>query len=258
MGDSMLDNIENLKLINIYDGISASNAEFKDRAAHCLVFKISGESEYKFKNKILILKAGQTLFIPKGADYLIRKISDGTSRYVVINFHAVISDAEPKVYDTSRFSDTYNDFKIINKTWLFNNSSGNYKCISLFYKILSDLCNVNLNNYKNNSQKNLIKESLEYLEENIFDCRLNIAEIIAKSNVSGTYFRNIFMSIYGITPKKYIINKRLVKARNIFDGGEFDSISRVAEIVGFDDALYFGKLFKLKYGITPSEYIKIK
>ena len=61
-----------------------------------------------------------------------------------------------------------------------------------------------------------------------------------------------------MNPKKYINNKRLTQARNILDGGEFNSIREVSEAVGFDDALYFGTIFKSKYGTTPSEYAKKK
>ncbi|MBQ8588296.1 MAG: AraC family transcriptional regulator, partial [Clostridia bacterium] len=31
----------------------------------------------------------------------------------------------------------------------------------------------------------------------------------------------------------------------------------VAQSVGFDDALYFSKIFKAKYGVPPSKYVSI-
>ena len=256
MGDFMLESIENLQLINIYEGFSAHHADFKNRPSHGFIFKLTGESVYTFKDKNVRLEARQMLFIPKGETYSVKKVSRGESKFIVINFQAKIYDAQPKLYDISQISDAYNDFKTINKMWLFNNSAGNYKCISLFYKILSDLCALAKNNYKSTSQKNIIQCSLVYLEEHIFDCGLNISDIVQKSGISGTYFRNIFTAIYGTTPKKYINNKRLTQARNILDGGEFNNIREVAEAVGFDDALYFGKIFKSRYGISPSEYTK--
>ena len=94
------------------------------------------------------------------------------------------------------------------------------------------------------------------MEKNIFSMDLNVSEIVNRSKISGTYFRNIFIGIYGTTPKKYINNKRLIHARKLIDSGEFAGIRDVAEAVGFEDALYFGKIFKQKYGCAPHQYAK--
>ena len=72
-------------------------------------------------------------------------------------------------------------------------------------------------------------------------------------NISDTYFRKIFISVYGVSPKGYVQNKRLVQAKNILDSGEYTHIYEVAHSVGFVDALYFCKLFKNTYGYFPSK-----
>lgn len=252
----MLENIENLKVINIYETACTQYSEFKNRASHALVLKKSGESVYTYENRKLFLKAGQIIFISKGDTYSVKKLSEGESIAIVINFDADIEGSKAMLFDISGFSDAQNDFNEIYRAWLLGNFSASNKCLSLFYKILHELCSESAVNYKNSVQKELIKDSIDYMEKNIFSMDLNVSEIVNRSKISGTYFRNIFIGIYGTTPKKYINNKRLIHARQLIDGGEFGSIREVAEAVGFDDALYFGKIFKQKYGCSPHDYAK--
>lgn len=96
---------------------------------------------------------------------------------------------------------------------------------------------------------------MEYLKEHIFDCSLKAHELHTYCGVSDTYFRKTFVSQFGTSPQKYIINKRLTQAKNIIDNGEYDSISEVALSVGYEDALYFSKVFRNKYGTAPSKLV---
>ena len=76
--------------------------------------------------------------------------------------------------------------------------------------------------------------------------------MIACSNVSETYFRQLFRSIYGASPKQYIQDRRLAHAYTILESDDYANIHAVAAIVGYDDPLYFSRVFKRKYGISPS------
>ena len=46
------------------------------------------------------------------------------------------------------------------------------------------------------------------------------------------------------------------KAKTLIEDGAFDSISKVAMSVGYEDALYFSRAFKERYGISPSNMAK--
>ena len=77
--------------------------------------------------------------------------------------------------------------------------------------------------------------------------------MIACSGISTSYFSQLFLSVYGQSPKQYIKNTRLAQAYTILASGEYYDIQSVAELVGYHDSLYFSKIFKQKYGIAPSE-----
>ncbi len=63
----------------------------------------------------------------------------------------------------------------------------------------------------------------------------------------------IFKSETGNAPIRYLINIRLEKAKELLEGGYEGSIQEVAAQVGYDDAYHFSKLFKKRYGISPSQ-----
>ena len=59
-----------------------------------------------------------------------------------------------------------------------------------------------------------------------------------------------------MSPKEYVVTQRISHARFIIESGDFDSIAEVAELVGYNDPLYFSKAFKKIYGFSPTSTSK--
>ena len=59
-------------------------------------------------------------------------------------------------------------------------------------------------------------------------------------------------------PNQYITEKRLSYAQSLIDDGDFATISEISQSVGYSDPLYFSRLFKKKYGISPLNMSKIQ
>ena len=70
-------------------------------------------------------------------------------------------------------------------------------------------------------------------------------------SISHTYFRKIFVSKFGVSPKNYVVTKRLSYAKSIIDSGEFSTVKELSLTVGYKDPLYFGKVSKQHYGALP-------
>ena len=92
-----------------------------------------------------------------------------------------------------------------------------------------------------------------FLKEHLFDPDLYIGRLHERCGMSDTYFRRLFFSQFGQTPKKYVSYQRLIHARAMIEGGEYDSIAQVAQMCGFDDPLYFSKVYKNQYGHAPTK-----
>ena len=76
-------------------------------------------------------------------------------------------------------------------------------------------------------------------------------------NMSTSRFSHMFKQNKGITPLEYIINIRISKAKDLLISGVSLSMSEVAELVGFSNQNYFGRVFKKVEGISPKKYYMI-
>lgn len=56
-----------------------------------------------------------------------------------------------------------------------------------------------------------------------------------------------------MTPLQYLLNIRLTNAKKLLETTDY-SINEIALIVGYDNALYFSRLFHKHVGVSPREY----
>jgi len=54
---------------------------------------------------------------------------------------------------------------------------------------------------------------------------------------------------------QYILSLRMANAQNLLESTQYN-ISEIAEAVGYDNSLYFSRLFHKHIGVSPSEYRK--
>ena len=73
------------------------------------------------------------------------------------------------------------------------------------------------------------------------------------SGIGETYYRSIFIAVFGVAPTRYIQQYRVNKAKELLikTGA---SIEDIAVAVGFANSSYFCKVFKSITGVTPSEF----
>jgi AraC-like DNA-binding protein len=83
---------------------------------------------------------------------------------------------------------------------------------------------------------------------------LTIASIAARHRVTPRYIQMLFES-EGTTFSDYVRNLRLDRARRMLADPRYcaHGIGTVAFACGFSDASYFGRAFRHRYGVTPSD-----
>lgn len=105
-----------------------------------------------------------------------------------------------------------------------------------------------------NSHKNIdkIKDIIRYIEEN-YRKSISIDEIAAVCNFSASHFMKYFKKVMGRSFVDYLNDYRLSMASRLLLSST-DSILEIATDCGYENLSYFNRLFKKKYGITPSAY----
>ncbi len=85
---------------------------------------------------------------------------------------------------------------------------------------------------------------------------LNLSVIAQTMNYSQSYLTKIFLQEYECTPIKYLNQTRLKKACYLLVHNPELTVSRIAELTGYEDQAYFSRTFKKNMGISPLQYKK--
>ena len=128
--------------------------------------------------------------------------------------------------------------------------------ISLFFKQL--LIAVNrflIEEKKSNTEiQNKVEKATHYFNEH-YNEEINIDDFAASMNMSTCYFIRCFRQIVRVSPLQYILSLRMSNAKNLL-GNTTYNINEIAQIVGYENQLYFSRLFRKNVGVSPSEYRK--
>lgn len=96
---------------------------------------------------------------------------------------------------------------------------------------------------------------LTYIDSHL-DQKISIYTLANLMSLETTYFTHLFTQSFSISPKKYIIKKRLERAMIGLSQTD-QTIKNIALNLGFSNEMYFSKLFKDKVGISPSDYRRL-
>lgn len=111
-----------------------------------------------------------------------------------------------------------------------------------------------LQNPVQNASTDALLSVLSYINEN-YHRQITLSELAKKAGYSKSRFSHIFSEMTGTTPIKYQNDIRLKNSCEMLSSNIYP-ISEIAISCGFSDPLYYSKIFKKKYGITPSQYRK--
>ncbi|MBL0104109.1 MAG: helix-turn-helix transcriptional regulator [Bacteroidetes bacterium] len=90
--------------------------------------------------------------------------------------------------------------------------------------------------------------------DNHFADNLDLDNISEQAYFSKFHFIRLFKSIYGLTPKNYLIKTRIENAKKYLSNG--CSVLETGMMVGLESPTSFTGMFKKITGLTPSGYQK--
>jgi two-component system response regulator YesN len=91
-----------------------------------------------------------------------------------------------------------------------------------------------------------------YVREN-YASHLSLAEISSRFDVSPNHLSTVFKKYAGIGFAEYVAEVKIEKAKELIASGRY-KMFQVAQLVGFEDAFYFSKVFKRVTGMSPREF----
>lgn len=104
-----------------------------------------------------------------------------------------------------------------------------------------------------------IQEEMEYARRYFnehYNEQISIEDYAQSRNMSVSWFQRSFKQIVNYSPMQYILTIRMNNAASLLESTDY-SMAEISAIVGYDNPLYFSRLFKKQKGVSPSEYRKL-
>lgn len=227
---------------------------FSDSAAVCVY--PDGETRSFVK--------GTLVHLPRGARYTWQFGNEGSGETLLFEFIPYLPDGnivdiakEPNVYavDTSHAAAYEKEFRL-----LIDETRRPLPCPGIVraaaYRVLSGTAR---NDYRGRYsyeslpyETRIIAKGIGYLEDDP-EQALPIAEIAEMCHVSVNHFEKLFKRYAGVTPSAFRLERKLSKARQLLENGGM-TLSQIAEELNFCDTAYLCRLFRKRFGVSPSKY----
>ena len=112
----------------------------------------------------------------------------------------------------------------------------------------------------NNEFSRPVEKIRSLIINNYADCGFELDEAIRAMPFHYDYLRKLFKKEMGVTPLEYMTQMRMKKAEMMLTtmwGSEY-SVAEIGQLCGFEDSLYFSRVFKKHFGCAPSVFAKTR
>lgn len=246
-----MDTLKKITVTNIDDVVTVFSPkgrtfEMKNRHCYGLSFCLKGQITYTLNGKEYISDPEHAILLPQGQSYSLYGNKEGIFPLIDFNCNSFITDTF-KLFSVSDIDPFIKDFEKIKSLFLFD---GNKPLIySIFYGMIDRLIR------EQQPKNDILYSAIKFLENNISNPELNNSLMAQKANISEIYFRKLFFEKMGVTPKQYILDVRMQKAKQLLTESEF-SVSAIAEECGFTSVYSFSRAFKERTKCSPTEFAK--
>jgi AraC-like DNA-binding protein len=226
----------------------------KDRHSDAFVYITEGSCVYHFDDGVEFLAGeGDVFYLPNHAVYRMQLQSE--------NYRSIFCDfefAEPGAKVAAIWhrqnqgkADTLFS-KLLNR---FTSPEKNTytECMSILYNIYNLLQQSRESSYLNKNRKDDISNIKRYMDEHFNLSDLSITSLSEKSGISEVYLRKLFSAHYNTSPRQYVLNLRIQKAKQLLTDTPL-RMTTIAAQCGFSSQYHFCRIFKERTGLTPTQY----
>lgn len=218
--------------------------QMKNRPFFGLSLCIDGQITYTMSGKTYISNNSNAIFLPQGGTYSL--FGDKEGLFPVVNFECQNFNCnEIMALTLENPKDCIQIFEALKSLFLHNESR--LKIHSTFYDLLDKVSSTNPQKY------NPLDSVIKYIAENIQHPELSNTELARQIGISEVYLRKLFLSHYNISPKQYILDTKIRKAKQMLCDTPF-TVAAIAEECGFSSVYHFCRMFKQRTGLTPTQY----
>lgn len=138
-----------------------------------------------------------------------------------------------------------------------DDNAGKFKAMGAMYQLLSGfMADARLLHSDADDDFPRLQRVIRYIDDHLAET-LQVHELAALNGHSEGHFSRWFSRMMGISAKRFIGNKRVEQATKLLLFSHL-SVDAIARQCGYQDPLYFSRVFKKHIGLSPTAYRKIK
>ena len=215
-----------------------------------LIYYTTGEGRMVFDDMVIPYHDGEVIAIPPGITHTNESETGFTNIFLNLT-NSNISFRTPVKIQDDACSNILNAFNAV--FFHFNEEDSNDKLLVAYGHLLANYIHA----YRQvPARSDIVEEIRANIVQNFSDCNYELEQFLRSLPFSYDYLRKLFKKEMGVTPHKYLCNKRLDTAADWLSSVYNDNgnITDVARLCGFNEPLYFSRMFKKKYGVAPSHF----
>ena len=237
----------------LYNNAKETLIHCRRRSRWAVVLKRTGRTVYQSHGEELVSDSLHPVILPRGCSYSWR--CEKAGECMIIEFDTNDKGDRPIPFSVSDSSFIEATFWDIRKYLQQEGEAARLECFHRLYGLLAQLAKTNAKEYTPKGKKKLLQPAIDHISEHYFDPNITNDHLASLCGISTVYFRKSFEAVYGMPPIRYLHDYRVRRAKDILSS-DFDSVTQVAESVGYSSVYHFSKMFKLYTGLNPSEYAK--
>lgn len=174
--------------------------------------------------------------------------------YMYISFSGGRSKALFQRFGITRTGFCFNDYSSLLPFWKDSLLKANDSNIDLISESVLLYTFSMLNILSENDEDRLLNEILQYIEQKFTDPKLSLNSLAADLRYNPKYLSRFFSDKMKLPFSAYLKNMRIRHAVFLIRQG-ITSVKNVALLSGYNDPLYFSKVFRATVGMSPSEFL---
>lgn len=219
-----------------------------------MIYVLSGCIYVSEENKDYAIKPGEMVLLKKGSHQFGKRLIKSGTSWIFAHFQIEGTCDNASVIELPKYVNLENESeikkKLINLCKPFQEecSLPNNRRAMALQEILLDI----FDGSKPHKQTGLIRDIKNFIENKT--CENISSEMLEQQfNLTYKYINRLFKEENGVSIKQYHTSKRMSEIARELRSTD-DSISDICQKYGYEDALYFSKVFKKEYGISPRSY----
>ena len=216
-----------------------------------LFYCTQGAGRFIFDDLEISYQAGNMIIIPAELPHIQEEEAGSGGLYMYI-MHATLSFRYPMVLPDDENRSLQHIFE--DAVYLFHHHPDLRESLLPAY---GHLVAQHISVRRASSPRNLLVEEIaQTIMQNYPNPNFDLDGVLKSAPYCHDYLCRLFRQEMDTTPSKYLATLRLQTAADILRTGDGKSITEVARMCGYYDPLYFSRMFKKKYGMSPREYAK--